>query len=203
MRFITLLALVVTLFPVKIHADISLSKPKHAYFLLVCGHNVNCDRAEVIFRESAKIFKRDLNVTLVIKARLRIQQDMLGSPEERLNKWIAITAQYVSKFRVDGTFVFVDAFPATSPHIQFESESVLGAASGLGVIGTCPSLAFARMIGSDRSISRIVMHEVGHLFGATHTNSGLMASSAQEVDLCDSFSYESLEQMKYFISMLP
>jgi len=201
MRLITLLSLILT--PFIAQADIFEYPLKEVRTLVVCAYEVPCSRAMNIFRKSAAYIEKSVNVRLKVVAVLELVEEMTGDPERRVLKWQERTAQARERLNAGATVVFVEPYPLLND-IDFEAEQVYGVANGIGTLGNRDSLTWIKMAGSDRMISRIAVHEIGHLMGAWHTNGiGIMGQYTQQIQHSDAYAPYSIEQIKQYVSQLP
>jgi hypothetical protein len=123
---------------------------------------------------------------------------------ERMVKWLTVTQEVREQNNAQMTLVFLESFPSSVNVIDFKWEDVLGMASGIGNVGNSESLAWIKVIGSDFISSRIAIHEIGHLLGATHSNfKGIMAPSVDYAQSCTELSAESIDQIQKVIQFLP
>ena len=201
MKLITLLSLIIT--PLIAQADLFEYPLKEVRTLVVCGHAVDCLRAKNIFSRSSLYIEQAVNVRLKMVAVLELAEEMTGAPEVRVTKWQARLEEYRNRLNVGATVVFVGAYPLLSD-IDFEAEQVYGVADGIGTLGNDDSLTWVKMAGSDKMITRIAIHEIGHLMGAWHTNGvGIMGQYTQQIQHSDAYAPYSIEQIKQYVSQLP
>lgn len=206
MRFITLLlALIIPFIAAEAHADLFTYPEREVKALIVCAHAVDCERAVRIYKDSAPYLLSKLNIRLSVAAVASIPEDMSGIPEVQIDKWLARTGLMRRLVRPDITLVFRSAFPTSMDAIDFETENVYGAVNRIGGLGQgdSNSLGYIRMVGSDEVVRRIALHEMGHLFGATHTRSGgLMYPAVQFIQYCDQYSVETIQEIQEYLSSL-
>jgi len=151
----------------------------------------------------AAYVEKAVNVRLELTAVENMPEDMSGPPMLRMAKWQLRTKHLAKKYKVGGTLVFLSPFPSSVDAIDFESEAVLGMASGIGVLGKDSALAFIKIVGSDWVASRIGIHEIGHLLGAWHIHNGIMAPYADANQYASEYSLQTIQQIQEYASHLP
>lgn len=204
-KFITLIVVVVTLLsqPLAL-ADIFLHPPKVGRVAVVCAHAVDCVRAMHIFEGASKFLEKEFRLRLIPVAVARINHDMTGNWDERVEKWQIAVEGVRAKSNAQAVLVFISQFPTSVDYIDFEEENVLGIVNRIAAFGDSDALAIVKMVGSDKVAGRITLHELGHLLGAWHTPGlGIMAGSAQSAQHADSFAPVSIKEILHFVAGLP
>lgn len=191
------------LIPVQASSDIFLYPRKYVEYMIVCTRNVNCEDSIALMKDVQRKMSKEFNLVMSLIAVAHIDMDVSGSPPERGAKWMLLTESTRIAIDPDFTLVFNQAFPDTGEIVDFESEMVLGAASHIGCVGDVDCMAYVRMLGSFDTRFRLVLHELGHLLGATHTMGGIMHASAEYAQTSDKYSIESIREIQDFVSTLP
>ena len=186
-----------------VSADIESVQPRSFKAIVVCAHAVDCKRAERVFDDATQYIYKAIPITFKKIDIVSIPQDMSGDPIERMNKWLLTTQNLSLQLGADFVFVSLSPFPSSINQIDFDTEQVVGMASGIGVLGSQPALCWAKIIGSDKVAARIAAHEIGHLLGAWHTEVGLMAPTVGAIQYSDEFSIDSIYQIKEYLNSLP
>ena len=199
MRFVVNIIAAIALLCPPALADIQLQKPYKFTFTVFCAGRVNCEQGLNAFRNAGNYLKKRLNITLEIDMVVRSDEDMTGGFFERLTKWRQRAEEYNSS---DATIFFIEPYPSSNNFFDFDEESILGLASGLGVLGKEKCFTFVKVMGSEQFTTRITTHEIGHLLGAWHVDAGLMHPSASVNQYSDEYSMETIQQILKHLSSL-
>lgn len=150
---------------------------------VVCAEELMCDRLAQVWLQGAHHFESDLG------RKVRFESMIILNPR-------AYSEQGVLEIKrnVDLIVGFVDVL---------ERPEILGRASGIAVIGAQPSSIFIAVRSHDSAygIAQTVHHELGHVFGARHTDMGAMFWAAQS--MCTGFSEESVKAIRAHLNSLP
>lgn len=203
MRFITLFAGFITLFSSTVSADYFPYKTKYFRTSIVCAEGVNCDNARRAFLEAASYIKEAVNMELVLVDTFAFADEMTGNPEERVAKWLLRTEALRRITSSQLIIVYTPSWPSLN-NINLEDELTFGCASGIGVLGRQPALAYVKEIPNRKTTARITIHEIGHLIGGTHTDGiGIMAANANSLQYQDAYSVGSIREIEEYLSQLP
>jgi hypothetical protein len=200
MRFITLLLALITPF-LTASADIGF-KPRVFTTAVVCAKGVDCPQSLRSVKNTSAFLKKRFNVTLLITKIYPLDEEMSGPFFVRTMKWKIRADQLGVTDHADLTLFMMEPFPMENDFFDFREEGVMGLASGIGVLGLEPSHAFAKVVGSDQLTTRILIHEVGHLLGATHTDEGLMQPTVTANQYTDEYSLDSFFQIVAHLARL-
>ncbi len=185
------------------YADIEFLPSRTFKVLIVCGHAVDCSRAEHTFELGSAYIKSVAPVGFQVIARVDAPEEMTGTADERYDKWRMRTEALAMSLGADITYVAVGPYPVMTDQIDPEAESVFGIALK-GAVGILPGAMFmAKMAGSDKFNAKIVAHELAHLFGADHAESGLTGWSTSITQVSDSFAFETIQQIRSHLAMIP
>lgn len=203
-KYPILIVITLLLLARSVAADMFLYDKKHVRTLLVCAHAVDCKHAESVFKIARDYIEESVNVSLDLVKVESIPEDMSGNIEVRLLKWQLRVEKLQEELKVGATIVFLSPFPLSLDNIDFQTEDVFGIVNDIGILGDNAATALVRMAGSDKVISRIAIHEIGHLMGATHTNGlGLMATYTDQIQCTDSYAPDSIAQIMDYVQYLP
>lgn len=198
MKFFTPILCAIALFLVP---SISKALDKHRIFRarIVCADHIQCGRAVRLFHKATKYIHEAVDVDIRIVAVERTDKVIyIGDYHERLMAW----ADLIGK-KEDLTFVIVGAFP-NSKYLDMVNEvDTLGIVESIGGLGRQPVIGMARLIGGDELMTKLLIHEIGHLMGATHISLGIMAPSVQENQYTECYAIETIKQIKEYMNSLP
>lgn len=173
-------------------------KPRFYRARIICADDINCGRAVGLFNRAAAYIKSAVNVDIrVTKITITDEVVSTGDYYERLMEW----ADRVGRTH-DLTYVVLDGFPKAR-YIDFENEDVLGIVESIGGLGERPVIGMSKMIGEDDFTVGIMIHEIGHLLGATHIPLGIMAPSAQQNQYSEAYAIETIQQIREYLDTLP
>jgi len=150
---------------------------------VVCAEGLVCGDLAQIWLQGAHHFKSDLG------HKVRFESMIILDPRSYSEKGVL-----EMKRNVNLIVGFVN---------RLENPQILGRASGIAVIGAQPSSIFIAVGSHDSAygIAQTVHHELGHVFGARHTDMGAMFWSAQP--MCTGFSEESVKAIRAHLNSLP
>lgn len=174
------------------------SRERNYRVRIVCADDINCGKAVRLFKRAAKYVRSAVQVNLQIVDISRTKEVVSeGDYLERLFTWAGILGK-----KEDLTFVVLDAYPKAH-YMDFPNEEVLGIAESIGGLGERPVIAMCKMMGADDFTVKTMIHELGHLMGATHIPLGLMAPSAQQNQYTEAYAIETIRQIREYFSTLP
>lgn len=201
MRLFRFVACLLVALPSVAKCDVREYPTKYLRVLIVCGEDVQCDRVPAVITQVNEVYRRDLNVVIVPKYVMKINEHMTGNAWTRLVKWQMVTMPVRQEVKVDATIVFVNPFP--NDMVEFEDEQVFGMANDIGSAFSESALCWGKMMPSTKLTARLIAHEVGHLLGGTHTHGyGLMADAIQSIEFADGFSGLSIQEIKQHLAGL-
>lgn len=166
---------------------------------VVCGGHVECDRGLTPLKNATKYLEERLPINFKIENVIHSDEQPKGTLEERWQSWFKI-AYDLGTAKSDLTVILLEPFPAHVDSFDFQQEGVIGLASGLGVLGAIPSALIAKVMGSEQFLTRILIHEIGHVLGAEHIEEGLMHPCACVNQYSDELSQNSINQIKQHIA---
>lgn len=160
---------------------------------VVCVADADCTGGIRALKNTSAYLEKRVNVKLEVKRLAILSEDFSGGFFSRLYK----ARQRASDIGrgMDVTLFFTAPYPKGEDIFHFPTEDILGIASGIGVIGKEPCWSLVKTMGSERFLTKIVIHEMGHLLGASHTHAGLMHANASVNQYSDEYSVESLDQI--------
>jgi hypothetical protein len=200
-KAILFISLASLLIPQQVRADIPYA-PHTFKVAVVCGDGVDCGQGLASIKNANDYLHSRLNVTLQIVRVVRSGEMMSGGFFERMVKWRLRAAELRVDGGVDVTLFLSAPFPGGVPYFDFNEESIIGMASDIGVLGKAPCFAFVKVMGSEQFSTRVLTHEVGHLLGAHHVDTGLMHPSAAVNQYSNEFSLESIHEILEHLASL-
>lgn len=199
-----IIALLISIYLTRLaNADFFLYPTKNVRTAIFCSKEVDCPKALDAFEISRKYILEAVNVNLDLVLVEYIDHEMSGSPEEQMEKWKLVTKASRKEFSTGATIIMTSAYASSLPVVDYNSEQVLGLASGIGNLGDIDSVTYVKLVGNIVVSSRIITHEVGHLAGGSHIMGGILHPSAQAAQCSDKYLPETIEQIKSYVSTLP
>jgi hypothetical protein len=169
---------------------------------VVCGGHVECRKGLSPLKLAIKYLEKKLDVTFTIEKVILKSEQPDGTIEERWEKWLEI-AHAAGASKSDLTIILLESYPDNVDTFDFRSEGVIGLASGIGVLGSpAPAALLAKVMGSEKFMTRLLIHEIGHTLGATHIEEGIMHPCACINQYADELSINSLDQIKAHLGMV-
>lgn len=169
---------------------------------IVCGGHVECDRGIRPLKLAIKYFESRFNVSFRIEKVLVSDKQPLGTIEERWETWFK-TAVELGAAKNDLTVILLENFPDNVDTFDFKMEGIIGLASGIGVLGgPQPAALLAKVLGGEKFMTRLLIHEIGHTLGATHIEEGIMHPCACVNQYSDEFSLASVAQIKEHLAQV-
>lgn len=162
---------------------------------IVCTRSTNCKHGQAALAESIKYIESKIPVEFLIVNQFYSNEDVDGTIEERWEQWAGIAIK-LGAAKSDLTVIMLEPYPDNVNEFEFEEEQMAGLASGIGVIGIQPSAIFIKIMGGKKILTRLITHELGHVLGAKHIKEGLMQPSLQGIQYCDSYSLETIGQIR-------
>lgn len=176
-------------------AEEILKNPVKLSIAAVCAVHVDCDRGVAALKTAMAYIETRADVKFTDFKTLYAPEPVQGTIIERWSQ-LAKKAQELGATESDITIILLEDYPDTVNAFNFDEEKMLGLASGIGVAGLQPSGAFIKVEGGPVFLSRIIIHELGHLLGAEHTDDGIMQPYANANQYCDEYSLFSLGQIQ-------
>lgn len=183
-------------------AEASKDAPVDLKMTIVCTGEARCGRGIRAFKDAAKYYKKRLNINLTINKVIVQSKGVDGTFLQRVVKWLDAVPTLGVPDDTDGVLFFVDPFPVENDVFDFDEESIIGLATNLGVLGIQPCAAFVKNMGSEQFVSRVTIHEIGHLLGAQHVGEGLMHPNASVNQYSDELAIVSLDQIRQHLANL-
>lgn len=180
------------------------SSPKAAIVFtvsVVCGGHVQCERGIRPLRKAISYLERRLDVKFKIEKVFTTDKQPKGTIEERWISWFN-TAGELGAARNDLTVILIEDHPDNIDTFDFEQEGMIGLASGIGVLGARPSALIAKVMGGEQFMTRVLIHEIGHVLGGTHVEEGIMHPCACVNQYSDEFSHFTLAQIKAHLELV-
>lgn len=168
---------------------------------VVCGGHVQCERGIRPLRKAIAYLERRLDVKFKIEKVITSDKQPLGTIEERWMQWFEIAGQ-LGAAKNDLTVVFLEDHPDNIDTFDFEQEGMIGLASGIGVLGARPSAILAKVMGGEQFMTRVLIHEIGHVLGGQHVEEGIMHPCACVNQYSDEFSNFTLAQIKAHLELV-
>lgn len=172
-------------------------RTKHVTVRLACAGKVDCERAHRVFAAAALYVRRAVNVQLDLTADTVDSETIVGPVTYRLFRWMLKPWA----MREEMTLVFLPPMPLSDSGISMEEEGVIGLASAIGGLDK-PCLAYIKLYGGDSTATRVAIHEIGHILGATHGPTGIMQPTVEASQYSDAYSAETIEQIEAYILSL-
>jgi hypothetical protein len=162
---------------------------------VICGGHVECNRGLQPLKKAINYLESELDLSFEIKNIILNREQPKGTVQERWQKWLNISYS-LETYKTDLTVILLEAFPNNVNSFDFREESMIGLATGLGILGVVPATVFAKVIGSEQFTTRVLIHEIGHVLGGEHVEEGIMHPCACVNQYSDALSHFSLQQMK-------
>ncbi|MDC0358238.1 hypothetical protein OAO01_05420, partial [Oligoflexia bacterium] len=170
----------------------SFKEPSSHSVLVVFGNGVDKKEGLKAFHYAADNLKLLLNIDLKLANQLTITREARGAaPLELMHRWKKVINTVA---RYDYSIVLLLLPPEALSNTS--TQTVRGYSENMGIVGKTPN-AFAYSVVSGGSIGtgRVIMHEIGHLLGARHSDRGLMRASNAFLNFETGFSAESVRQI--------
>jgi hypothetical protein len=174
----------------------------HFTVSVVCGGHVECKKGTAPLKLAFKYLESRLNVKFTIKKIILKSDQPNGTIEERWQEWLEISHQ-AGASKNDLTVILLEDYPDNVDTFDFQTEGVIGLASGIGVLGgPAPAAILAKVMGSEKFMTKLLIHEVGHVLGAEHIEEGIMHPCACVNQYADELSIKSLDAIKAHLNMV-
>jgi len=166
----------------------------HSYStLLVYGNGVDVKASQAAFRLARHKLSRQADIDLQAWDSIYLNHKTgvnKSDPGKYIMSWKTLVNRVAEK-QYDVVYVFLP----DGESIPYKGETVSGFSQGIGVVGRVSNaLAYSVVRGNPSLDSYIVLHELGHLFGARHSDGGVMAARIESP--IRGFSERSLSAMK-------
>lgn len=178
-------------------ATASNEEPKIEFTVsVVCGGHVVCTEGIASLKKSFKYLESEFNISFKIQNVFNAPTQPEGNLEERWGEWFN-TAVRLGAAKNDLSVILVETYPDNVDSFDFQTEGIIGLASGIGVLGgEGPAALIAKVMGSEQFMTRLLIHEIGHTLGAEHIEEGIMHPCACANQYTSEFSLASIKQIK-------
>ena len=154
-----------------VHSGVKQEERKTLSTLLVYAQGVNVAKARTSFLNASKDLSREYHLTFEAIHEVYVKRPKLEeSPAQKVYSWKRVISSALSE-KYDVVYVLLpreDIFAA-------DGGLVLGYAQGIGLIGKISNpLAYSIVTGNQKWDRQMVFHEMSHLLGVKHSNSGVM-----------------------------
>lgn len=154
---------------------------------------------EHILERANYITETELGIRLVAQSNAKLDIQLVnssmpspfGSPERELAGLKRITQQ--GDAPVDIIFVGLREESELSERLPEELQAVAERVGGVGK--QMNNIAVGKLTGEVDYDTRVILHELGHLLGASHASKGLMVANGYFISLAVGFSEESKNQI--------
>lgn len=168
---------------------------------VVCGGHVECEKGTRPLRLAIAYLEKRLDVKFKIEKIITTDKQPLGTIEERWMQWFDIAAS-LGAAKNDLTVILLEDHPDNIDAFEFQQEGMIGLASGIGVLGIRPSALLAKVMGSEQFMTRILIHEIGHVLGGEHIEEGIMHPCACVNQYSDEYSLYTIAQIKAHLDLV-